>query len=716
MWINTSEVDRLGGVRQIDAPDVSHARIDKRVANIPATRVTISHEARNALMLKALDWLLKRTLRSVWFGIFLLASIAIYIAIGSGFPSVREYFDKDELSFFNAWPLGILMVLLVATLITVTIQRIPFTPVRAGAWIIHTGIVMLILSAFWHYSQKVEGAVLIPVGQSVTHYFDRWERSLFAQTQNRYMHIPLPGLPRFHDYDQSLGNADGLRGRRVDDLNLVYRDSSGVKTLGELIGVPDLRLTVVGYWRYANIRQRLIPLVGSTNVGFQMRLPDPDTMEHTDIVLIGGLMRYARTSWGPIELEHRPVESIEQANKIIHAAHQLHQLHVIAPGMDQTFPVSVGVTRKLGDSGYSIAVEAFDPRWRTIDQQIKPMLTLMIQTPTQTFRRQVLAGVEKPTDWLLNAEGAGPLGKRQDQPLDETLKISYSVNDPFNLLPRSGDGQVTFITTPGSSTTQVLSVPLNDSVSVQQIEGSGQLILRETRSASDVMMAAASGTKPALGEMSVDLTRQEGVDVEQYVETVPVPARERNTDQAGDKQVVRVRASAGDWHHEVLVPFTAQAIVRIWSGGLLDVPGANSPVQLQLSNTIRPLPASIRLDKFEAQAYGGMEASAGALMRNFKSFITLTNPTTGDRTPGVVSLNEPVFYDNNRWIFFQSQWDPTGQRWTVLGVGNRPGVLGMAIGCGLIIFGIFYAFYIKPIIIKAKKNKALQVAGQTAHA
>ncbi len=703
-------------VGQIDAGGDSQARIVKRKANISATRIRNSHEARNALMLNALDWLLKRTLRSVWFGIFLLASIAIYTAIGSGFPGVREYFDKDELSFFNAWPLGLLMVLLVATLVTVTIQRIPFTPVRAGAWIIHTGIVTLIASAFWHYSQKVEGAVLIPVGQSVTHYFDRWERSLFAQTQNRYMHIALPDLPRFHDYDQTLANADGLRGRGLDDLNPVYRDATGVKTLGELIGVPDLRLTVVGYWRYANVRERLIPKEGSTDAGFQMRLPDPITTEPADIVLVGGLMRYARTSWGPIELEHRPAESAEQAEQIFQSASNLHQLHLVAPGVDEKIPVTVGQSRKLGDSGYTIRVEAFNPRWRTMDQQVKPMLTLMVQTPTQTFRRQVLVGVEKPTDWLLNAEGAGPLGKRQDKPLDESLKITYTLNDPFKLLPRSGDAQYTFVTTPGTKTTQVVSVPVNGNVSVQKIEGSGQLILHEPVSADEAMMASAAGRVTPPGEMRVDLTRQDGVDVEQYVETVPVPIRDRNTDQAGDKQVLRVRATVGEWNREVLVPFTSQAIVRIWSGGLLDVPGATSPVQLQLSTTIRPLPAAIRLDKFEAQAYGGMEAAAGAMMRDFKSFITLTNPKTGQRTPGVVSLNEPVFYDNNRWIFFQSQWDPTGQRWTVLGVGNRPGVLGMAIGCGLIIFGIFYAFYIKPIIIKAKKNKAIQVAGQTAHA
>ena len=36
-----------------------------------------------------------------------------YIAIGSGMPQVREAFEMNEMQFFNAWPLKVLMALLV---------------------------------------------------------------------------------------------------------------------------------------------------------------------------------------------------------------------------------------------------------------------------------------------------------------------------------------------------------------------------------------------------------------------------------------------------------------------------------------------------------------------------------------------------------------------------------------------------------------------------
>jgi len=56
----------------------------------------------------------------------------LYIAIGSGLPSVREFFELNDLQFFNAWPLKLLMLLLVLNLCTVTWMRIPLTWPRLG--------------------------------------------------------------------------------------------------------------------------------------------------------------------------------------------------------------------------------------------------------------------------------------------------------------------------------------------------------------------------------------------------------------------------------------------------------------------------------------------------------------------------------------------------------------------------------------------------------
>jgi len=60
------------------------------------------------------------------------------------------------------------------------------------------------------------------------------------------------------------------------------------------------------------------------------------------------------------------------------------------------------------------------------------------------------------------------------------------------------------------------------------------------------------------------------------------------------------------------------------------------------------------------------------------------------------------------WLFFQAQWDPNGQQWSVLGVGNRPGVWVMTAGCTFMIIGLLYAFYAKPMILRKMKENALR--------
>src|SRR5690349_1918927 len=108
----------------------------------------------------------------------MMVLIALYVAIGSGMPSVRAFFEMSDLEFFNAWPLKVLMGLLVANLAVVTYTRIPFTPPRYGVWCVHAGIVTLIYGAALYYHNKVEGLALVPLKRTAEHYYDASERSL----------------------------------------------------------------------------------------------------------------------------------------------------------------------------------------------------------------------------------------------------------------------------------------------------------------------------------------------------------------------------------------------------------------------------------------------------------------------------------------------------------------------------------------------------------
>ena len=80
-----------------------------------------------------------------------------------------------------------------------------------------------------------------------------------------------------------------------------------------------------------------------------------------------------------------------------------------------------------------------------------------------------------------------------------------------------------------------------------------------------------------------------------------------------------------------------------------------------------------------------------------------------------MSVNDPQ--QRQGYWYFQAQWDPpeaatatsagsNGLNYTILGVGNRNGVVTMLIGSVLSVIGMIYAFYVKPII---RRRRAMNV-------
>jgi len=679
------------------------------------------------MVISAIDWLVRHTLRSVIFGIVLLALIAAYIAIGSGLPGVREHFELDELAFFNAWPFKALIVLLISTLITVTIQRIPFTPPRWGVWMVHIGIVMLVGGAAYYYGNKVEGSALLLPGRSTVGYYDRWERALYFQAGGVVGKVPLPSLPRFHAYSTGYGNADYLDRKDLKNLNPVVRRAGAnggteVLSAADAVGAKDLKFTVTGYWPYANIRQKLVEDPAVNRVGYTFTLPDPGDTTPRDRLLSADLPQATKQQWGAIDIEAREFKSQAELEGLIDAARSMHTLTITWAGKQHTLNVGVGQGFDIGD-GLTIAIESFDPRWQTIDHQIVPKLTFLVKTPTQTFRRMVLSGLDRPTDFKLAAPGEkidgqtmGPMGKRQKTLLDRSLVTTYTFSDKAKLLPSGGLGKWIFANVAGSKKTYVLDVETNVPPRMKDFDSADFSITLTEPVTEEQAMMASFGQPQSPQPVPLDVHRSEHVaSLAPYLEEVPKEQRNRDEGSSGRKQVIAVHYDGIDnggkpFAGDVLVPFSEHPYETPWRGGLVTVPNASSVAQIQLANNWRPLPAAVKLDKLEAVPYAGSSLTPSAMIRDYRSTITLTDPQTGQSVTDTVFLNSPVFYQNNYWIFFQSQFDVQGQRWSVLGVGNRPGTYIMTVGCVLIVFGIFYAFYIKPSIIKRMKQKALEKA------
>jgi hypothetical protein len=132
----------------------------------------------------------------------------------------------------------------------------------------------------------------------------------------------------------------------------------------------------------------------------------------------------------------------------------------------------------------------------------------------------------------------------------------------------------------------------------------------------------------------------------------------------------------------------------------------NKIVEILFSRKSQALPAPIALDRFEVDSHlGGFSGRTSSIL-NWRSIVQVLDGKTHNMS---VSVNEPKQYQD--FWFFQSQWDPpdtisAGLNYTVLGVGNRHGVLIMLLGCCFTVSGMIWAFFVKPMI-KRKRQKAV---------
>lgn len=113
---------------------------------------------------------------SVRFGIFLLILLFIYMSVGSAgilYPVRGDIFNASawhhrqlrqhrllemtEFEWFHWWPFNVLVGLIALTLIVTTLRRIRFSVLNLGVWMIHTGVITLIIGSLIYFGTKVEG-------------------------------------------------------------------------------------------------------------------------------------------------------------------------------------------------------------------------------------------------------------------------------------------------------------------------------------------------------------------------------------------------------------------------------------------------------------------------------------------------------------------------------------------------------------------------------
>lgn len=644
-----------------------------------------------------------RFFSSLWLGLLWLFLTAMYIAVGSGFASLRARLEMTDMQFFNSWPMVVLMALLALTLSVVTVRRIPLTLYKLGPWTVHVGILVLLAGCFIYFSQKHEGLVRIFLNRTENTYYDNTERALYVQRVDpansnaplgKQAMAALPELPYFYEHLSREAYPQG----KDNPLNMTVPSETMAQADAAFQGVT---VRVVGYYPDADMNGRFVagaaPADGkSANPAVLVALEEPRDAEMKnrrpllDRMLVGQIprQRIMDDEDAPLGLEYLHHPTREKQADVTATFNGPLGMTVRVPklGVERVYSIEPGKAITVEGTPYVLTpgeISAMPMRSAGYEGAMSSMIAIQVVRHDAKgdfrFERQAMFRFpERSPDWI---DGPNGQRKRVQDRVDQDLQISFhdARKDQFWI--------------------------------VEQEDGTLSLVHRTaegavTKQAMEVGRPAAMTT--ASGRLALTVAEQIAHAI-QMPRVIPPRFREPARDAASvmANSMVAIEVSRGEWEQRYLyAPFVQFANGQgpaVIEPTLVDVPGVGRLAML-FSTVRRPLPAAVTLKQFDVVKRPGALRS----ISDWISTVEIAPAGGGSAVKQQVSLNHPT--KDQGLVYYQSGWSgredaPPEEQFTILGVGNRPGTGMMTAGAMLMIAGILYAFYVAPLLLKRRKER-----------
>ncbi len=383
-------------------------------------------------------------------------------------------------------------------------------------------------------------------------------------------------------------------------------------------------------------------------------------------------------------LEYRLVASEAEREALARPMRGPHELRVILkePPIEKTVAVEVGDVIELPEAGYRLTVRELAPSWELISPGFEgaktPMARVDVETPTLRFNR---TAIERFPTLSQDIDDKGV--RKREGLLDENLTLVYR-SAPRGKLLLIGGPQVA---------PELVFLDHNGRVERHPAEV-GKMRSFETAAAGriDVMVRKLMDRAEIVASPVVE----------------PLETRRPNMERLQSAIRVRIagRGEHADWSDERWIGFTPYPGVNeppfTPNTAIVRAPGTTIEYELIYTRTRRDLGVTLYPRKLETFFFPGN--------RNPTSWAsTFVTEADGASQEAVVAINETATV--GEWTLFQAGADSESHwRYTILGVGNRQGILPMLIGSILITLGSLYAFYVKPIIRRRKQEHALSQA------
>lgn len=538
----------------------------------------------------------------------------------------------------------------------------------------------------------------------------------------------------------------------------------------------DIRLRVVGYAHYADAQSDWIkaqpPLPGSRERPDPLRvvyltIADPD---NTSPPLPMG--EGARPDVSYIMLPDSPAHRVSESPMIAVEftrgmsdkrwaalseripGRATHALVVEIPGTGEraVLPALVGVTQQVG--GYTISVEELleEPPFPIITDGYRnatsSVAIVRIQPPEgqgEPFSRYAYHRFPEIDQDILGVESDGRPIRRDADP---SILVHYLDADRL---------QIYFDEDPLTERVRAIIRLPNGLVRVMD-DLPPHAVLEDIFSSFEQVPSSGSPRPPILTLAIAHRWEH----AQRFDRPIPTPARERDNQFVGthDKAFLAVEITAprpptdpnlGEWSTIVWLPFTRYLGSEAEKIRTVQIPGGRS-LQLAFGRRQHLLPNfALRLLDFEMIPY----EHAGP-PRDFRSVVQIL-PFSPDmeQWSAEVSLNSPLRaphqerteaplvvdllrriglgFSPNQLKLSQAGWDATTWReteamvrsgnsevrqpyamFTILGVGNNPGIYVIALGSVLMALGVPWAFYVKPWLLRRRRDRLAAQAREHA--
>lgn len=348
-------------------------------------------------------------------------------------------------------------------------------------------------------------------------------------------------------------------------------------------------------------------------------------------------------------------------------------IEVSDPPISKTIAIAQGQTIEIEGTSYKLTIKQLSPSWPLMtpgfENARSPMASVDVVSDEKSYNRTVIQRFPELSQDI-DEQGV----RHREGPYDPNLKLLYRTCATGRGVITAGPGiaPVVAIFDPDGGV-KTYDMPVGQATNVAFRGFDLDLTLRSLYEHGTII------AEPVLEALE---TRRPGLGRQLSAIRLKLTGRGEHADWSESR-----------WLMHSFYPHVDARVLNV------ETPWDNNQWELIFSRRAVDLGAKLYAGKLSVEFFPGRRG-----VESWRSDFTAVED--GDTAPIPSSVFTNSTTTVGRWTYFQSGAATDHWSYTILGVGNRHGILPMTMGCILITLGCIYAFYIKPVLIRRRLTRS----------